>query len=93
MKTLIFILLKIVETIVIVAVYCGLCYFGYWVDNLIADSFSCVWYSPLYLLYIPLVVAVILFIAILGCGIYFGVVELIKLNLRWSESLYKRIKK
>lgn len=95
MKTIIFILLKIVEIAGAAAVYCGVAWFGNWL-NLIFDntvfgtfhiiSFAC---GTLVLAFIALAFALIGGIVY---ALYIETPNWIKVNQRWSASILEWIK-
>lgn len=88
MKTLIFIVLKIVELVVLVTVYLGLCRFGWWIDSVIGGN-GFVWWSPFYAL---TAVVCIVIPVLLGVVIYFCGRWLINRNLEWSEKIHDKLK-
>jgi hypothetical protein len=88
MKTLIFIVLKIVEIISAVALYCGISYFGYWVP-LDADFSQYHWYSPVCFIWGLAICLVVSGILVL---LYCIGKEMIPLNKKWAGSIYKKIK-
>lgn len=65
MRTLLFVVFKIIELIGVVAVYLGLCRLGWWIDVLVfreLDPFA--YYNPVYLL-VPISAVLILITAII----------------------------
>lgn len=65
MRTLLFVVFKIIELIGVVAVYLGLCRLGWWVGvSVLKNADQFVWYNPVYLL-IPISAIFILVTAII----------------------------